>query len=403
MRSTAPVRLAAAAVLLLAAADAAATTARQRSLGGLGDFFEDDANVRRWYGSLVDYPQRAVLELGDWDLDAGGSISRRLSRQGGGLHAQFDAEQRWGVAAVYFGEDLPLPDGGGWVNLLYARRFGDVSVGGSFYASSFSDAGSTHVGTWLEGRSNFVHELGLGARWDLARHTYLDVAAYRRHVEVDYFARVDSVVILMPNVHGWDSFGARARVFHGLTEQLAAVGRIDYVRDLRFLVDPDLNDLARQDADNLALGAGLNYLPDPDNLIVVSLDYRRVDDVRRARNPFYATFQHRQGDWWRLDGRCGLESRVLPWLTVRAAVSYRRTVDEFTLTYRWSDEFLEWRYDYRVHVSTPVVLGLGVHLGAFDADLVLNDTAPFGPGFPPTTAPLDGGSRYSAVTLGYRF
>jgi hypothetical protein len=378
-----------------------ATTSRLRSLGGQADYLEDDANVLRWYGSLVDYPQRAVLELGSWSHDAGGSLPGRVTNQGGGLHAQFDPDQTWGVGAVYFGEDLPAPDGGGWINLLAARRFGKVAVGGSFRASSFSDAASNHVSGWLDGSSNFVHDFGLGIRWDLSDGLYLDLAGNRKHVSIDYY---DSEhFIAYDGAHGWDSFGLRGRLFHGLTDQVAAVYRLDWVRDVRLLVDPDLADLAKQDADNLAAGVGLNYLPDPDNLLVLSVDYRRLEDIRRARNPFYAAFERSVRDWWRLDVRCGLESRLLPWLTLRAAASYRRTVDEATLTYRWSEDFLEWEYDYRITVETPVVLGLGLHFGPFDADLVFNDTTPFGLGYLLTGGQDGQDTGFSSITLGYRF
>jgi hypothetical protein len=380
---------------------AQATTSRLRSLGGQADYLEDDANVRRWYGSLIDYPGLAILELGDWRHDAGGSLASRVSRQGGGLHVPFDRAGKWGLGAIYFGEEMPAPDRGGWIQLLAARRFGKLAVGGSFLGSSASDADSTHDPGLLDGTSNFVHELGLGLRWDLAYGVYLDLAAHRRHVSVDYFHREHGIAI--KGAHGWDSFGVRGRLFQGLTDELAAVYRLEWVRDLRLLVDDDLADLARQDADIFAAGAGLNYLPDADNLLVFSVDYRRSEDIRRPRNPFFATFDRSERDWWRLDVRCGVESRLLPWLTLRAAASYRRTLDELTLTRRWTEDFLEWQYEYRVTVDTPVVVGLGLHFGAFDADLVVNDTAPFGLGYLLTGASDQQRAGLSSITLTYRF
>ena len=48
-----------------------ASSTRIGSLGGSGGFFEDHHNVLRWCGSLVDYPDLAVIETGHFDLTNG--------------------------------------------------------------------------------------------------------------------------------------------------------------------------------------------------------------------------------------------------------------------------------------------------------------------------------------------
>ncbi len=57
-------------LFLLPAADTLATSSRIRSLGGSSGYFEDDHNVLRWFGSLPEYGNLAVVELGTFDLDA---------------------------------------------------------------------------------------------------------------------------------------------------------------------------------------------------------------------------------------------------------------------------------------------------------------------------------------------
>jgi hypothetical protein len=384
-----------------ALAPAGATTARLRSLGGQGDYLEDDANVLRWYGSLVDYPGRAVLELGTWDHEAPGPLSDRIGGRGGGLHARFDRAGRWGTGAVYFGEDLPAPDLGGWIQLLWARRLGPLAVGASFRGSSYSEAGRTTGSDALDGQSAFTHGLGLGVRWDLADGLYADLAADLRHVDVDYLR--GSTGPTVSGVGGWDGLGARARLFQELKRELALVYRAEWLRDRRPLVDAIMADLVDLDLDVLRGGVGCLYLPDADNLLIVSVDYHRIDETRRARHPFFADFTHGERAWWRLDVRCGLEARLLPWLTARAAAGYRRTVDEAQLVHDWSDGFQERVYGYAVRVRTPVVLGLGLHAGPFDADLVLNDTAPWGLDHAGPVADDDRAGGFSAITLAYRF
>ncbi len=405
-------RLLAACVLAAAAAGlvgpATATTARVRSLGGQADFLEDDANVLRWYGSLVDYPRQAVLELGNFDHRGGGPFTGHLSGEGGGLHVRFDRGGAWGVGAFYFGEDLPSPAAGGWIGLLWARRWGRLDIGAFFLASSFSDVSLAPASGGLHGDSDFLHDAGLGLRWDLAANLYADLAANLTHVEVDYFHAERGVAVV--DAGGWDSFGLRGRLWHGITDHVAAIYRLHWYRDLRPLVDPALDDLADLDASTFGAGIGCNVLPDADNLFVVSVDYRRRDDDRRARHPVEARFERGRQEWWRLHVRGGLEARVLPWLTVRAAASYQRTVDESLLTFDWAEDYQERSYDYTVSVATPVVLGLGVHLGPFDADVVLNDTAPYSLDHLPRGGSghescdrSDRGTRYTSVTLGLRF
>ena len=75
---------------LICATEAVATSSRIRSLGGSGGYFEDDNNVLRWYGSLPEYGNLAVVELGTFDLDADNyePWDGLVSGQGGGFHVR---------------------------------------------------------------------------------------------------------------------------------------------------------------------------------------------------------------------------------------------------------------------------------------------------------------------------
>lgn len=392
---------AALAALAVLAPPAGATTARVRALGGQADLLEDDLGVVRWFGALADYPGLAVLEAGDLDHDAGGSLSHKLTGSGGGLHAALGPGGHWGVAAMYFGDDLPEPDPGGWIRLLYARRFGPVALGATFRGTSHSDAVSAPPDHTLQGGSRFLHDLGLGARWDVSDRLYADLAVEIREGEIDYYDNANGITY--EDDGAFDSFDLRGRAFYGLTRDIAAVLRLEWQRDLRPVTDPVMGGLVDLDATVLRAGVGFTVLPDPDNLLVASVDYDHREDHRDARYPFYAQWEDGWRDWWRLDVRVGIESRVRPWLTLRGAASYRRTVDEHLYTYQWSGGFEERLYDYDVSVRTPVTLGCALHAGPVDVDLVFNDRALFDADSGGARRDTGEDATYTSLTIGYEW
>lgn len=371
-----PLRLSLAVLLLLLALPALASSSRVRALGGVPDLIEDASGALRWYGALVDYPDLGTLHLGDWAHSRAGAARGDLASRGGGVHVQLDQGGRWGTVAMHFGEDLPAPDPGGWFQAMWGRRLGDVTVALAFRASSWSDATSTPTAA-LEGGSRFTHLLGLGVRWDVSDATYVDLAIDAMESEVDYYRRGGDHPVAEEDLGDWDSLGVRGRAFHQLTDKLVWVGRLAWFRDLRPITDDAFDDLVNLDARHFRGGFGFHLLTDPDNLVIISGDYRRLEDRRDARHPFIAAWTDGWREWWRIDARVGVESRVLPWLTLRASASYRRHVNEQQYQYRWADDFAETAYDYDIRVDTPVTVGLGLHLGRFDCDVVVNATAPF--------------------------
>ncbi len=386
-------------VLCALALPALATTSRVRSLGAQADYFEDDSNVFRWYGSLVDYPQLAVLELGEWNHDTSGDLDDRVTGSGGAVHFRFDEQGRWGTAAMAFGDDMPEPDPGGWIRLVWARRFGPVSLGATFRGTSYSSA-SNGPNQALDGNSRFLHNLGLGARVDLSDAVYLDLAAEIQDSEVDFYDRANNVAI--EDDGGWDSFGVRGRVFHALTDHAAAVYRLAWFRDIRPIVDAELDHLAYLDGDLFHGGVGFNLLLDADNLVLLAADSTRPEADRPARWPIYANWDTARREWWQLDVRVAVESRLRSWLTLRGAASYRRSTDESNLVDGWSGDYVEQAYFYDVGVDTPVSLGLGLHFGQFDADFLFNATAPFSLGNALVGGEGDDAS-FSSITLSYGF
>ena len=67
----------------------------------------------------------------------------------------------------------------------------------------------------------------------------------------------------------------------------------------------------------------------------------------------------------------GVESRLLAWLTLRAGVEYRRSDTDQRL--QPAPPGGDDQISHEVHVDVPLNLGLGLHFGKFDADLVINE------------------------------
>ncbi len=363
-------------LMVATAAPAAATTSRVRSLGGQGDYFEDDSNVLRWYGSLVDYADEVVLELGTWKQDAHLPAGLdRLSHQGGGVHLRFDEKGEWGTGAVYFGSDLPEPEPGGYFSALYARAFGAVNAGLFFRGTSYGKAANTAQTENFVGDALYFHDYGLGLRLDLGEAAYVDLAGEitQTRFEYDEFA---SGIAIKESSH--DGGSLRARGFVRASERVVIVPMIDYMVDRRPTRMDVLADVADLDGWQVRVGGGANLLLDPDNLAVISVEYL---DHRRdwtSRHPERALFDDGWRDTWQVRTQVGFESRVLPWLSLRAAARYVRQTDESYFRHDNPDGTFDVAYHWDVSVSTPVTLGLGLHFGAFDGDLVLFDKAPVG-------------------------
>ena len=389
--------------LLLAASQATATLTRVRSLGGNLNYLEDDAGATVWYAPLLDYPDQIVLDVGDLNHDASGSLNQSLTHSAGSFHARLDEAGKWGTIGVYVQEDLPQDAPGGGATLLAARQFGKVGIGlkGQF-TSHFEGFNSTETdGT---GESLYFHAYGLGARWDVSDGVYGDIAGEIVNVQGD---AASQDLWHLSTQQTWTTWGARTRWFIGLSETTVLVPVFDHRQDDRQVYDDIIAAPADQHARRTTAGLGFNLLPDPDNLVVISAEYRwgleqhdRLDGNSTAWEYDYSELVYNEGHV-----RVGLESRVLPWLTVRGALEYYRLQQERLATRGETvpGEADRWAEAKSIEVLTPITLGFGFHFGSFQADLLLNarwsetyGTFPFGP-------QTNERGTYSALTLGYRF
>ncbi len=387
---------------LLCAGQASATLTRARTLGGNLNYFEDDAGVIVWYAALLDYPNQAVFDLGDYDHDGDGAWNQRTTGTAGGFHAKLDQAGTWAVG-LYLQEDLPQDAPGGGATLLAAHQFGNVGLGlrGQF-TSYFEGANSTETDGY--GESLYFHSYGLGARWDVSDGVYGDIAGELVNVQGD---AANQDLWTLPPQQAWSTWGARTRWFVATGETTVLVPVLDHRQDDRHVYAAILDAPADMHSRLTAAGLGLNLLPDPDNLVIVSGEYRWGHEQFDRQVGNSTSWEYDQSDliYNEVHARVGVESRVLPWLTLRGALSYYRLQQEQLATRGETvpGEADRWLESKSIDVSTPVTLGFGFHFGSFQADLLLNarwtetyGTFPFGP--TPETR-----GTYSALTLGYRF
>jgi len=325
-----------------------------------------------------------LFELGSTS-ESGGSLSRRA----GTLLAELGNDGAWGVGGLFvFDED---PDE--VIRLGWAKGFGALQIGVQ-YRRNWNDIDSWRVSLFST-YETIDNTFGLGARWELAAQTYIDVAADLLHsYRVIYFDGA-------PEFGGsnTESYSTRMRLFHGISDRTVIVPLLrfrralhpEYVTEYRNFFDKDLRDLG--------LGLGWNHLPDSDTMLVGSFTYGHAStDLRNPR--LYVSSRAVSETRHSYMTRFGVERRMLSWLTLRAGV--------WQLLGNCYTDIREeaggaWSHDaYRIR-EMDLSLGLAVHVGPFDADMVFNDSTPFNVGG--FFAPTDGnaGTTWNKITLQYVF
>jgi hypothetical protein len=311
------------------------------------------------------------------------------------------ATQQFGTGALYLSDVTDPFQVPGTVSLLWGKAWGAIQPGIAFQWGMVEDRrakASDYVA-----RQERNSTLGLALRWDVAARAYLDLAADLigtwRHYQgqaflTDSFAQEQGTV--------WQSYGLRGRAFWGVSDMVALVPVIDYQRrDLLTIPWHIAWFPAAWDAHQTRLGLGVNVFPDGDNLLVFSYEYRTGTDTY--------DFELNSADLTRWEStfhnhylRLGFESRVTSWLTLRGGA--RQSIPNLDVTiYVNDDEQVE---DLAVTDEDPELdlnLGCGLHFGAFDADFVFNDNAPFALGQFLIGTGDDRGSNFTSITLKYSF
>ncbi len=385
--------------LFAAATPGRAGTARLLALGGDAGYCTDAVDVLRWYGSLGDYPDRAVFEFGD--LLHGrdrAPADQGLIGHGGGVHARLSRNGSWGTAAFYFQDHLPQNDTDGAFSALWSRRCGPLDVGVS---GRFTTYGNSEVGAVVGDRidAQYFHHYGLGVRGEPLAGLRLEAAGEI----VNSRAESHGALYHMSPTNDWSTFGLRLRGFIELGPDLTLVPLIDHFSDRRATFDADIDSPADLDADLTSLGIAANLRPDPDTLLLIGCEFRSGHQNLdlREEGSLGAAWDLSERDFYQIRGRAGFETAILPWLTARASMQYVRMHDD--LLRATAGAHPEEERGRLEAVATPLTLGFALRHGRLTADFAHNDSAPVNPGL--TSAGLfgAGGEGVSAFTMTYEF
>jgi len=327
------------AALLAAASLAAAATPRVQALGGDGAYVEDAGNVLRWSGSLADHAGRATVGTGTFDGSGYPRENETLSGPWAGVQFALGGEKRPFAGALYvMSRSADLGDG---------AIVGGLQAGAYHALACLNGKDLTATASWRRASAaghdfgEIREEIGLGFRFPLDENVYMDVAGEITHATPHEVVR-DT---LNPDSEFGVCYSLRARVFVGLSESLVlvAVGSAD-------TENHDLNPGGgnpRWPYRHLRFGSALTWLPDPDRLALLSMEYREVADPHVWIDSA-------------LLFRVALEARLNPFLSVRVAGGWeeRNAPDESV---------------------APLSCGLAVHAGNWDLDLTASTVPPLDP------------------------
>lgn len=363
-----------------------ATSSRVASMGGGDDYFEDVNNMLRWYGSLASYGGTALFEF----ENVGDYYSSNASRRAAAAIAELGHRAAWGVGGVFMFDKYPDEV----IRLAWGKPLGVFQLGLQYRLNWATDR------VWTMDRyydyESVDQTFGLGGRLELGDRTYLDAAV---DLVQTYRIMMEDSTPLFDTGYDTDSYSARIRVFHGISDQTVIVPVLLYRRALHPEYDWDLRGFYDRDLRDFGIGVGWNHLPDTDTMIVGSFtyNYTRIDEhyprfsgsphaYTEARNTYTIRF--------------GVEHRMLSWLSLRAGVwQMLWNSDEKTQSTAGGG----WSLAEPGSEDMDLSLGLAAHFGPFDVDMVFNDTTPFNVGGLFAQTDDNSSTTWSKITLQYVF
>lgn len=390
------------ALLLLAVAiggapSAGAGTARVVSLGEGVDYLDDPAGITRWYAGLVGAADQVFLELGDVAHGRRHTLAGRpLVGHGGGGQLRLDERGRWGTLGIWFEDHLARDDTDGAFAMRWGRALGawDLAVGGRFTTS-----GQSRAGTALDDRidSEYQHQYELGLAGPVHERVRLELAG-----EIVNTLFETSGALYRLQEKDWGTFGLRARARVVVDDRLTLTPVLAYARILRGDESEIIGGPARRDAWQTRAGLGAELAPRRGTRVIVSGEYRALADTwRLVGDPIGAVAWERSDrDGYQLHTRLGVETRLRPWLALRAGARYVRVHEEIVREFT-PEQVLE-RRDLEA-VATPLFVGVGIRHAGVAFDLAYSDTAPINDGLQGEGVFAGEGPGFAAATLSWEF
>ncbi len=345
-----------------------ATAPRTSALGGDNTYFEDDSNVLRWYGSLVEYGNQVLVGTGHHDFsESGVSWSDSPSGFGTGIHVDLDSQGTWGTAAIYFNQRMRDNDVSTSIDddpenslaIMYGRKIGPVTMGLSFrHGSQEWDAAIDTVGVLPMSRRELSRTtVGIGVRTDLSTTSYLDVA-----FDLHGLNWLNSDVYNADtDLESWNNMSLRTRAFFALGSNMAVVPVAElWSEDYNSVMD-NLDLAPTHTIKMLRLGCGLNIFPNSDNFMLVSANYFGIqEDMQCLTSNVYSKRLHK------VNVLVATETRWNHWLTLRGSFG----CDHFK-----REDSIASRSDV-IDTIFPMNFGAGFHLGGFDLDMAMTSHEP---------------------------
>ncbi len=380
--------------LLSGAFPALATTARIAALGGRSDFFTDDANTYRWSSIVADYPDLVIIDTGRFDLSSGYHDTWGTTRSGPGvgLHAALDPKHRWGTLGIFLhGQESAVDPGSlhnsnltGIISGIYAHRLGSLTAALHFRHARDTRGFPAHLGLDSQSVTTTRNDLGAGVRWSPGHNILLDLDGEVRGVNQDFPAQTSAYP--EGDFDSWDSFNLRTRAFIGINDRLALVALAEHISDNVTLITSGDEGLAPFPVDRtlVHLGMGLNFFPDPDNMLVLSSEFLTATDNAGYDEPFAnpagQLIDHA------LVLRLAFETRLNPWLTARASAGLE-TISSGNID---TD-----------HI--PLAMGLSAYAARIALDLAVSDRLPRTISRLALSEEVDESATWLTVNLRYAF
>lgn len=376
--------------------DALASESRIQAMGAAGDYMEDSRNTLQWYGTIPAYGDILCLELGTLAQETGSS---RLRDSSLGLNLDLGDKGRLGTAGFNLtGSNDANPQGSSaglhW-GIGHHHQFGMMVRFRDAEAASEREPGG-----YRNLRVERDLTLGAGLRLDLGELTYLDFAGDLTGTDRKL---VDDGWLILDDQGNYNTWSCRMRVFRSLGTRLAVVPYWSVTDREQGWLDPQGAFSAALLERDRRVGLGLNYFPDADSMILIAVEY---GDISGSLTPTFSILPHSVLTWNSESYTfvIGLESRLRSWVSFRAGARafYGTREDYPPLTTLADYDPATYGRGY-VERGMDLSLGLALHLGRFDLDLVVNSEPIFHLGNILTGDEGSEQANISCVSLTYLF
>lgn len=260
--------------LVFTASIGLATETRVITMGGVGDFLIDDANIYNYPALVTDYPYNVLAELGGdyWGFPPP-SLMVTLTN---------DKEQSWGVLGIVLnrsrfpgivdtaigrsGAPFTIEAPESRIQLIYGKRFGNLAIGLDFELAGDEFKIDKEEDTYDITESMGILGAKLGVKFGLAQGSWIDLA-----LGIDRYSWSYEDFTRKYNDQGKVALGLRGRMIRPITPRFTLIPVLGFnMIDASW--ESEVNDV--KDSEelremNFNLGLGLNFVPYRDMKVIV--------------------------------------------------------------------------------------------------------------------------------------